>query len=166
MPHAKQSFYNAENYTRDESVGWLLRKLKQSIVQQADLQLHHVGLTHAQWAPLINLRLCGPRSTVALGRELGTDAGALTRLLDRLEAKNLVKRERCNDDRRVVTVSLSEEGRRITAELPAVLADVYNAHLKGFSEQEWRLLLNLLQRMIDNGEALRGAGPAATPQGE
>lgn len=150
-------FYRADDYRVDESLGWLLKRIKQSIVHMADQRLGALDITHAQWGPLIRLRMAGPHSTVALGRELDMDAGALTRLLDRLEAKGLVQRQRSEADRRVVMVSLSEEGQRATAALPSVLSDIFNAHLAGFSEAEWRTLLNLLQRIVANGEALRAA---------
>jgi len=157
-------FYRAESYSREDSLAWLMRKLKQSITRQAELRLQDVGLTHTQWAALVTLRFGGPSSTVTLVRELEVDAGALSRLLDRLESKGFVTRERSEEDRRVVTVALSAEGERVTAELPPVLSDVFNAHLQGFSEQEWRLLLSFLRRMIDNGEASRdssAAGPSS-----
>jgi DNA-binding MarR family transcriptional regulator len=50
-------------------------------------------------------------STVAeLARELNTDPGAMTRLLDRLECKGLCRRSRSTDDRRVVNIELTPEG--------------------------------------------------------
>ena len=153
-------FYTPGNYQRCESLGWLLRRLKQSIVGAADVHLAEHGLTHAQWGPMLSLRLCGTSSVAYLVRELDTDAGAMTRLLDRLEAKNLCHRERSAEDRRVVMVSLTEEGLRVTAEVTAVLSDVFNAHLAGFSEDEWRLLIKMLQRMLANGEALQVTHPS------
>ncbi|MEO3713978.1 MarR family winged helix-turn-helix transcriptional regulator [Roseateles flavus] len=151
------AFYSADTYRSQDSIGWLMHRIKQSIVHLADKRLCQHGLTHAQWAPMLKLRLHGPHSTVQLGKELDMDAGALSRLLDRLEAKGLVQRERSSTDRRVVQVSLSEEGQRVTAELPAVLSEVFNAHLAGFTEAEWRTLIELLQRLMANGEALREA---------
>src|SRR6478609_8995350 len=153
-------FYRPDTYQRSESIGWLLKRLQQSIAFQADQRLSKEGLTHAQWVPLLILRLCGPSSVANLVRELDTDAGAMTRLLDRLEAKGLCLRERSSEDRRVVMLSLTEEGMRLSAKLTAVLADVFNAHLQGFSEEEWRSLLSLMHRMIANGEALRRAAGA------
>ncbi|MDN3920601.1 MarR family winged helix-turn-helix transcriptional regulator [Roseateles violae] len=150
-------FYRPDSYQRGESLGWLLKRVQQSIAQQAGLRLAKDGLTHAQWVPLLILRLGGPSPVASLARELETDTGAMTRLLDRLEAKGLCLRERSSEDRRVVMVSLTEEGMTLTSKLTAVLADVFNAHLQGFSEAEWRLLLSLLQRLIANGDALRQA---------
>jgi DNA-binding MarR family transcriptional regulator len=86
-----------------------------------------------------------------------TDAGAMTRLLDRLERKQLCKRIRSMTDRRVVQVELTPEGLAAIAEVPAVLAEVMNAHLAGFTMSEWLALKGYLQRMVQTGEALRRA---------
>jgi DNA-binding MarR family transcriptional regulator len=150
------AFYRAD-YVADESVGWLMRKLVQSIVGQADRKLAVHGLTNAQWAPLFKLHQ-GQCSTVAeLARELGLDPGATTRAIDRLQAKQLVRRIRSAKDRRVVRIELSEAGREAARQVPAVLADVLNQHLSGFAEAEWRQLLDMLRRMLANGEAGRAA---------
>jgi DNA-binding MarR family transcriptional regulator len=155
------NFYQPASYTREQSLGWLLRKLQQSIVHQAGRQLSDCDLTHAQWGVLMVLRFGSNQcTTTALCRELDADAGALSRLLDRLEAKGLVQRERSVEDRRVVQVRLTDAGFAASDQLPALLSDVFNAHLKGFSHEEWQLLLSLLRRMIDNGEALRQAQSA------
>jgi DNA-binding MarR family transcriptional regulator len=148
-------FYKANQYERDESVGYLLGRAKQCIMQAADDRLAGHDLTSSQWMPLLKLSMCGPNPVANLVRELDIDAGAVTRLLDRLEAKGLVRRERSSEDRRVVLIHLTEAGSAIADDLKTVIADVFNAHLEGFSKEEWQLLLQLLKRFVANGEALR-----------
>ncbi|QPF73914.1 MarR family transcriptional regulator [Roseateles sp. DAIF2] len=150
-------FYNAASYAPGESLGWLVKRVQQSIVHQADKRLGEHGLTHAQWGPLIRLFFLGACPAAQLAADLGLDAGALTRLLDRLEAKGLVQRDRSSSDRRVVLITLTDAGRGLTDILPAVLSDIFNAHLAGFSREEWQTLMSLLRRMLANGEALRAA---------
>jgi DNA-binding MarR family transcriptional regulator len=152
-------FYRAATYCAEESVAYLMKRIMLSIVSQADKRLDEHGLTSAQWGPLMRLKTVGGASTVAeLARWLNVDAGAMTRLLDRLEKKGLCKRVRSTEDRRVVQVELTLEGQAAIAEVPAVLAEVLNAHLAGFSKTEWMALRNYLQRMLETGEALREAG--------
>ena len=79
----------------------------------------------------------------------------MTRSIDRLVAKGLVQRERSLADRRVIHIVLTDEGRRAAEQVPPVLADVLNAHLHGFSHAEWQQLLQFLNRILANGEALR-----------
>jgi len=62
---------------------------------------------------------------------------------------------RSTEDRRVVNIELTPEGEASIAEVPAVLADVLNAHLAGFSKSEWQALRSYLERMLANGEAMR-----------
>ena len=150
-------FYRPASYCAEESVGYLMKRIMWSIVYQADKRLDQHGLTSAQWGPLLRLHNAG-RSTVAeLARWLNVDAGAMTRLLDRLEKKGLCKRVRSTEDRRVVQVELTPAGEAAIVEVPGVLAEVMNAHLGGFSKTEWQALKNYLQRMIANGEGMREA---------
>lgn len=151
--------YQSTDYCAEESFGFLMKKVLSSVVQQAEVKLTPHDLTHAQWQPLFKL-VKSPAQSMAvaeLARELQMDAGAMTRLLDRMEKKNLLKRVRSTEDRRVVMVELTPEGQAAAALVPAVLSEVLNAHLAGFSKTEWQALLGYLKRIIANGDALRQA---------
>ena len=160
-PSQATAFYNAEHYdpsklVPENSVGYLMRKVMSSIRTQADAQLSTHDMTYAQWLPLFKLSLCSSATTVAgLARDLETDPAAMTRVLDRLEAKGLVARERSTTDRRVVQIALTPEGQAVAARVPPVLAEVLNGHLSDFTHDEWQQLLHLLRRMLANGEARR-----------
>ena len=149
--------YAAGTFTPDQSVGHLMRQVLNSIRSQADARLASCDMTYVQWLPLYKLMLQEGATTASLARELAIDPGAMTRSVDRLVAKGLVRRERSQQDRRVVHLELTAEGRSAAQRVPAVLSEVLNAHLHGFSDAEWRQLLHLLQRMQANGEALRQA---------
>jgi DNA-binding MarR family transcriptional regulator len=151
-------FYRPASYCAEESVGFLMKRIMMSIVYQADKRLDTHGLTSAQWGPLMRLRTTGGSTVAELARWLQVDAGAMTRLLDRLEKKGLCKRVRSTEDRRVVKVELTAEGEAAITEVPTVLAEVMNAHLAGFSKTEWQALKTYLQRMLETGDALRDAG--------
>src|ERR1700712_2190850 len=134
---APADFYQPESYCAEESVGFLMKRIMMSIVFQADKLLDLHGLTSAQWGPLLRLKNNGGSTVAELARWLQVDAGAMTRLLDRLEKKGLLKRVRSTEDRRVVQVELTPAGEAAIENVPAVLAEVMNAHLAGFSKTEW-----------------------------
>lgn len=150
-------FYQASSYCAEESVGYMMKRIVMSVVLQVDKRLDVHGLTSAQWGPLMRLRTTGSATVADLARWLNQDAGAMTRLLDRLEKKGLCKRVRSTEDRRVVQVELTADGEAAIAEVPAVLTEVLNSHLAGFSKTEWQALRTYLQRMLENGEAMREA---------
>src|SRR4029453_7757871 len=101
---APACFYRAAGYTADESVGYLMKRVIASITQAADKRLEPQGITHAQWGPLFMLRRSRASTVAELARELNTDPGAMTRLLDRLEGKGFCRGVRSSDDRRVVNI--------------------------------------------------------------
>ena len=156
-PTPPADFYRPASYCAEESVGYLMKRIMLSIVSQADKRLEPHGLTSAQWGPLLRLHKAGPSTVAELARWLQVDAGAMTRLLDRLEKKGLCKRVRSTEDRRVVQVELTSDGQTAIAEVPAVLAEVMNAHMAGFSKTEWVALKTYLKRMVETGDALREA---------
>lgn len=155
-------FYRAEDYAPEESIGYLMRVILTEVKQQVDHELEACGLTHAQWVPLLKLYL-GQASTVAeVARGCQLDTGATTRLLDRMEAKGLLRRVRSEEDRRVVHIELTDEGRRAASRIPEVLSRVQNAHLAGFTAEEWQNLKNYLRRILANAQALASQGEENT----
>jgi DNA-binding MarR family transcriptional regulator len=97
-----------------------------------------------------------------LARKMDVDAGAVTRMLDRLEAKGLLERVRSESDRRVVHLQLTAAGQATAAEVPHVLAAVNNDLLRGFSEAEWKQLRKFIDRLTANAaelQAQRGIAP-------
>jgi DNA-binding MarR family transcriptional regulator len=144
------AFYRAEGYRPEDSVGYLMRRVLSAVAHEIEHQLEPSDLTSAQWLPLLKLFM-GKGSTVAeLARNCELDAGAMTRLLDRLEAKGLCRRVRSVADRRVVNIELTEEGRVAAVGIPVVLSRVQNACLAGFSAEEFETLKGFLRRMLAN----------------
>lgn len=157
VPGSPATFYRRGTFSRENSMGFLMRRIGAMLVSEVDKRLQGQGLTHAQWTPLFLIHQ-GRASTLAeLSRDMQVDAGALTRTLDRLEAKGLCRRERSKEDRRVVHLSLTEEGKAAMAPVPGVLCEISNGLLSGFTHDEWQTLMDLLRRVVANGEAMRHA---------
>lgn len=151
-------FYRADGYKPDDSVAYLMRRIIAVASQHIERELEPTGLTNAQWVPLLKLYM-GHASTVAeLARVCELDAGSMTRLLDRMEAKQLCRRVRSSDDRRVVNLELTDAGRTAAKSIPEILCRVQNAHLSGFSAEEWQILKGYLRRILDTAQSLNG-GP-------
>jgi DNA-binding MarR family transcriptional regulator len=160
MTAAAPDFYRPDGFRAEDSVGYLMKRIGLSIVQQVDRRLEAHGLTSAQWGPLFKIHQGEATTVAALAQALQTDVGAMTRLLDRLEAKGLCRRMRSESDRRVVRIEPTPAGEAVASEVRGVLAEVMNAHLAGFSKAEWHTLQALLRRMLANGDAMRLQEPA------
>lgn len=153
--------YDGRNYEMADSVGHQLFNVMLLMRREVDRRMLQHDLTDAQWKPLWLLKLGRASNAIELAREMAIDAGAVTRMLDRLEAKGLIERVRSEADRRVVHLRLTPAGDAVARKVPYVLASVNNDFLRGFSEAEWKHLRRLLARMADNGAALQADSEAA-----
>lgn len=148
-------FYQADSYTPDDSVGYMMRRIVTLVAQGVERELEPTGLTNAQWVPLFKLYMGCCTTAAELARQCELDAGSMTRLLDRLEAKQLCRRVRSCDDRRVVNLELTEAGRAAAEKIPAILCRLQNALLAGFSVEEWQLFKGCLQRILKTAQTLQ-----------
>ena len=148
------TFYKAESYRVESSVGYLVNKLAQTLGRELDRRMVDLGLTDAQWKPLLLLQQDACSTAADISRIACHDNGAVTRLLDRLESKGLVQRLRSAEDRRIVNLALTEEGERIAAEVPRIISQLINQVLTGFSEKEFHQFQDLLNRALVNVKAL------------
>lgn len=147
-------FYDPADYHPDESAMLLMRQVITAVTQEIERQLAPTDLTNAQWIPLFKLHHKQASTAAELARICHLDAGAMTRLLDRLEAKGLCKRQRSEQDRRVVHIELTDAGTQAAQGLPTVLCSVQNAHLAGFTESEFDTLKSLLRRILRNAHSI------------
>ncbi|MDP9968350.1 DNA-binding MarR family transcriptional regulator [Variovorax paradoxus] len=152
-------FYRAETYQTEESIGYLMRRILGAVAQAVETRMCEPGgPTFPQWLPLYKLHVGAATTVAELARACELDAGAMTRLLDRLEAKGLCRRVRSLEDRRVVNIELTDEGRAAAKEVPYVLSRVQNEYLAGFTKEEWEQLKSYLRRIFDNAQALAARG--------
>ena len=147
--------YDGAHYDAHNSVGHQMAKLMLAMRRELETRMAEHGLTDAQWKPLWIIKLRETVTAVELAREIDMDAGAVTRLVDRLEAKGLVERVRSEADRRVVHLRLTPAGDKASEQVPHVLASLNNDLLRGFTESEWKQLRELIGRMAANCSALQ-----------
>lgn len=84
--------------------------------------------------------------TLTLGTKLISRAPDMTRLLDKLEERGLVWRERQPDNRRVVQVGISPAGLALLEQLAAAVRDCHERQLGHLNDPALRQLIDLLTR--------------------
>jgi len=145
-----ESAYQLDTIDRDTNVGRLVQRVRHALVTHIDGALASLDLTAAQWTVVVYLAEDLATTPAELSRLLHYDPGAMTRLIDRLEKKNIVKRAPSDADRRSVVVSLTEQGRALYPEIRPLIVDVLNHLLRGFSQNEVKQLESLLLRVLHN----------------
>lgn len=96
--------YQLDTMDRDTNIGRLVHRVRHALVTHIDSALASLDLTAAQWTVVIYLAEDLATTPAELSRLLHYDPGAMTRLIDRLEKKNIVKRAPSDADRRSVVV--------------------------------------------------------------
>ena len=89
-----------------------------------------------------------------LSKETGLATTTLTSMLDRMEAANLIYRDRGDIDRRKILIFLTEEAKGLEQEYNEVTEEISNIYYKGFSEEEIEQLENYLHRILKNVEGV------------
>jgi MarR family transcriptional regulator, multiple antibiotic resistance protein MarR len=146
-------------------VGYLMARARASLLAGLDAELAPFGLNAMQYAVLKHLADGNARTAADLCRHMYYDTGSMTRILDRLEEKGLLRRERCREDRRVVFLRVAAAGRAQLPRLRAAGSRVLDDHLAGFDAAEVENLRSYLGRMIENGK-LAGAAHHHTRTGK
>jgi DNA-binding MarR family transcriptional regulator len=139
----KQPFDSSEQ----EAALSVLRTADQLQIRFARLFREH-GLTPSQYNILRILRGEGkPLPILEIASRTITVVPGITGLIDRLEDAGLVNRLRCERDRRVVYVALTDRGLDTIAELDAPLDTLHRQLLGHLSAVELKQLIGLLEKV-------------------
>ncbi|MDB5786674.1 MarR family winged helix-turn-helix transcriptional regulator [Caballeronia mineralivorans] len=141
--------YSRDNFRLTHSIGFMINKARNILIVEMDAALKELDISSQQMGILLSLTLGLATTPFELSKVLGIDTGLMTRMLDKLEAKELLQRSRSLEDRRVVNLALTEKGEEVAAQIPEVAPDVLNAHLKHFSKVEFEELRRLLRKFLD-----------------
>jgi MarR family transcriptional regulator, multiple antibiotic resistance protein MarR len=156
LMNADTQIYEVETYQPASCVGQLIYRVRAAQMSALDQELAQdpdlapLEISAAQYTIISVLAKYGVDSATQLCKDLSYDAGAMTRMIDRLEAKGLVNRRRCPEDRRLMKLELTEAGLAALPQLRACSVRVLNRLLQGFSLAEARQLEGFMVRMLHN----------------
>lgn len=126
-----------------------------SVAARLDSQIEMGGLTHGQFAVLEALFHLGPLNQCDLARKLLRSGGNVTVVIDNLQKRGLVRRQRQKDDRRMVIVNLTSSGRRLIARIFPQHVAAITAEMNRLSPEEQETL-RALCRKLGRGTATLG----------
>jgi DNA-binding MarR family transcriptional regulator len=118
----------------------LVRRVIASVLERHDI-------TNQQYNVLRILRGAGDAGlpTLEIAERMLEQTPGITRLIDRLERKRLVTRERCATDRRQVFCRITAEGLALAGALDAPVIAAGESAMRGLSDRQMTQLLELLE---------------------
>ena len=139
----------------ESHLGYWLRYVSNHVSHAFALKLAARGVTVAEWVVLREL-YDGESAPSALADRLGMTRGAVSKLADRLIAKELIVRRAHADDRRFQSLALTRQGRAATPKL-ATLADENDQEFFAHLDTETRETVAAAMKDIVRRKGLRGA---------
>lgn len=132
------------------SLGYRVKLLAQVIGRKFQDQLEPFGLTTFHWVVLCCLWEEDGLATSSIGERLKQVGGTLTGVLDRMEERGLVRRERDTRDRRIWRIWLTEAGAQLKTVLPPIAINIREQAMQGMATPERELFSRLIDQAIAN----------------
>jgi MarR family transcriptional regulator, multiple antibiotic resistance protein MarR len=128
----------------------LVNRVRVELNDALDRELARFDISAAQLIVLASVANNEACSASGLCKSISYDPGAMTRMIDRLEQKGLVRRVPHPEDRRATKLEMTAAGRALYPQLLAAKECVQRQFLRGFSEDDVHDIERLLNRMLQN----------------
>jgi MarR family transcriptional regulator, multiple antibiotic resistance protein MarR len=148
--------YDPKSIDINNTLAPLVGQVKLAIIKGVDQEflldkdLAALEVTAAQYSIIANLLRGNSKSACELCRAMDYDRGAMSRMIDRLESKNLVRRVALAHTRREQSVEVTEAGKAAFPKMQACLVKVLNRLLNGVTKTQVREVERTLKQMLAN----------------
>ena len=133
-----------------DSLGWLLNNAARLSARRLSTKLAAHNVTPPQWGVLVALWEQDGLSLSELAKRSFFDGPTMTGIVDRLEKAGLVERRRDSTDRRVISVYLTDEGRKLQSTLPLLSDEANEEAVAGLTPEQVRQFTETLRKVIEN----------------
>jgi DNA-binding MarR family transcriptional regulator len=140
------------------SPGRMMRRIDKLMAAFVEERFVEFDVSFHQWIALKVVRDGVARNAGELAREMAMSTGATTRMIDVLETRGLLARDRGHSDRRVVQLVITQAGREAVLALGRVVVEAWNAVLVDIDQDEVEHVINGLIKILAAAERMVGCG--------
>ena len=126
-----------------------LRRIIQAVDIHSRKLASQYNITGPQLVTLLLVLAEGPLTLSQIAKTIHLNNSTVVGIIDRLEAKELVRRERSTRDRREVYVSPTEAGRLLGQQAPSPLHDRFLAALRDLPASEQAAIAVSIERIVE-----------------
>ena len=124
-----------------------LMRAAESITARVHKHLSSVGLTVSQFGILEAIYHLGPLSQRDLGQKILRSSGNITMVIDNLEKRHLVRRERDTSDRRIFIIHLTNEGQKLIRKIFPSHAALITKEMSILNSTDQKILGDLCKKV-------------------
>ena len=128
-------------------LGFQIAAARKAVFRDFGERFAQIDLTMQQFATLNLIKLHPGAPQVALANQLGVDRATMMTVIDRLEGRVLLTRERSKTDRRRQEVILTPSGEAMVEEARALILDHEAQFTSRFTPEELDLMFDFLRRL-------------------
>jgi DNA-binding MarR family transcriptional regulator len=147
MPHRTETEL-ALHRSLSDSVMIALRKIMQAIELNSKRLVKRVGLTGPQLVILQEVDRNGEVTAGEIARAVSLSQATVTGILERMEKRGLLARQRSDRDKRRIMVRITERGRQILDEAPPLMQEAFVEKFSSLQAWEQTMILSALQRLV------------------
>lgn len=136
----------------ESNMGLLFRQVRDAMWADMAREMAAVGhdLTYSQFMTIKRLAVDSTAGVTDLARLAQVNPGAMTRLLDKLEARGLLRRIAVPGDRRALNIELTDAGQAIWSDIQHCGERVRARAVHGMDDAEREQLFRLLNQVLQN----------------
>ncbi|MBS0583597.1 MAG: MarR family transcriptional regulator [Proteobacteria bacterium] len=150
-----QKHLSLEGLRDDSSLAFLIWRIRENLLRliERDIEADGNEINYSKYRVVKILATCGPQMPGELARFLQHNAGAMSRLLDQLEAKGYVQRKPHEQDRRALTIELTAAGQDQWRTMKKYMERAQETALRDLNAGDRAKLFDLLKRVRDTLDA-------------
>lgn len=138
--------------SKESEVGIKILKNLRKIIRAVDLDSKKLSSQSNLTSPqILTLEVVAAKKSMTLAEianAVHLSSSTMVGIIDRLEAKGLVKRERSKKDRRQVFIEITAEGKKVIKKAPTPLQDVLVSSLQELSESQQKNIVKVLEQLV------------------
>lgn len=125
----------------------VLARAHNTLMELDRRDIRRFGLNQTEFAVLELLYHKGPRPLQQIGEKILITSGSITYVINKLEKKELLKRNPYEEDRRVIYAVLTERGQALMEEIFPQHAETLTEAFRGLTAEEKRLAIELIKKV-------------------
>src|SRR5205814_7765663 len=139
------AIYDPTTYDIRTAVPPMLSRVRAAFLAELEQRMAPFDLKAADYLVLVALANDAADTASSICSVLAHDPGAMTRKIDALESRGLVRRVRSPEDRRAIKLELTAEGRKLYPKALSTAVGLANHFLEGFTKAEVKSLEGMLK---------------------